>query len=60
MTDYPETTQSQMFECIGRGGALGVQKLNSATPLIQRQPRRLPMESMYYIGLDVPVGGHHH
>jgi hypothetical protein len=42
-----------MFECIGRGGALGVQELNSATPLIQRQPRRLPMESMYYIGLDV-------
>src|SRR6516164_440479 len=24
------------------GGALGVQKLNSATALIQRQPRRLP------------------
>src|SRR5215472_7814599 len=42
-----------MFECIGQGGALGVQKLNSASELIQRQPRRLPMESMYYIGLDV-------
>src|SRR5271155_813561 len=30
--------------------------LNSATALIHRlhrQPRRLPMESMYYIGLDV-------
>src|SRR3984893_15951479 len=35
------------------GGALGVEILNSATPLIQTQPRRLPMESMYYIGLDV-------
>src|SRR6202790_3534486 len=35
------------------GGALGVEILNSATTLSQRQPRRLPMESMYYIGLDV-------
>src|SRR5260370_25071890 len=41
-----------MYES-GRGRALGVQKLNSATALIQRQPRRLPMKSMYYIGLDV-------
>src|ERR1700719_1671844 len=42
-----------MFECVSQGGALGVEKLNSATPLIQIQPRRLPMQSMYYIGLDV-------
>src|SRR5438876_1902438 len=35
------------------GRALGVQELNSATALIQRQPTRLPMQSMYYIGLDV-------
>src|SRR6266850_212192 len=27
---------------ISHGGALGVKKLNSATPLIQIQPRRLP------------------
>src|SRR5437899_9745176 len=32
----------ELFECISHGGALGVQKLNSATALIQRQPRRLP------------------
>ena len=44
-----------MFECIDQGGAPGVQTLNSATALIQRQPRRLHMESMYYIGLDVPL-----
>jgi hypothetical protein len=35
------------------GGALGVEKLNSATPLMHMPPRRLPMENMYYIGLDV-------
>jgi hypothetical protein len=40
-----------MYKSDGR--ALGVEILNSATPLIQTQPRRLPMESMYYIGLDV-------
>lgn len=28
-------------------------RLNSAETLIQRQPRRLLKESMYYIGLDV-------
>ena len=35
------------------GGALGVQKLNSATELIQRHQGGSPMQSMYYIGLDV-------
>src|SRR5260370_27296476 len=30
-----------LFECISHGGALGVEKLNSATMLIQIQPRRL-------------------
>src|SRR5215470_751397 len=44
---------SGLFECISHGGALGVQKLNSATALIHRQPRRLPHAEMYYIGLDV-------
>src|SRR5215467_14165039 len=34
------------------GGALGVQKAELSDPLIQRPPRRLPMQSMYYIGLD--------
>src|SRR5262245_40287710 len=34
--------RGELFECISHGGALGVQKLNSATALIQRQPRRLP------------------
>jgi len=38
------------------GGALGVQKLNSATLLIQRHPEGSPMQSMYYIGLDVHKG----
>src|SRR6266404_3149872 len=28
-------------------------KAELSVPLIQRQPRRLPMQSMYYIGLDV-------
>src|SRR5712664_1018563 len=28
-------------------------KADLSVPLIQRQPRRLPMQSMYYIGLDV-------
>src|SRR5712664_1280096 len=32
---------SELFECISHGGALGVKKLNSATALIQIQPRRL-------------------
>src|SRR3989441_7322813 len=36
------------------GGALGVQMLNSATTLIQRDNQGgSPMQSMYYIGLDV-------
>jgi len=35
------------------GGALGVQKLNSADALIQRHHRGSPMQPMYYIGLDV-------
>src|SRR3989442_10761172 len=36
------------------GGALGVQMLNSATTLIQRDNQGgSPMETMYYIGLDV-------
>src|ERR1700694_27101 len=35
------------------GGALGVQKLNLATALIQRHQGGSPMENMYYIGLDV-------
>src|SRR6266853_761062 len=36
------------------GGALGVQMLNSATTLIQRYNQGgSPMETMYYIGLDV-------
>src|SRR6201997_1444127 len=35
------------------GGALGVQKLNSATALIQRHQGGSPMQPMYYIGLDV-------
>src|SRR5215467_6213532 len=36
------------------GGALGVQKLNSATTLIQRDNKGgSPMQPMYYIGLDV-------
>src|SRR6202166_212478 len=36
------------------GGALGVQMLNSATTLIQRDNQGgSPMQTMYYIGLDV-------
>src|SRR6202011_4487933 len=36
------------------GGALGVQMLNSATTLIQRDNQGgSPMQPMYYIGLDV-------
>src|SRR5215831_12828721 len=36
------------------GGALGVQMLNSATTLIQRDNQGgSPLQSMYYIGLDV-------
>src|ERR1700724_3784353 len=36
------------------GGALGVQMLNSATALIQRDNQGgSPMQTMYYIGLDV-------
>jgi hypothetical protein len=36
------------------GGALGVQILNSATTLIQRDNQGASsMQSMYYIGLDV-------
>lgn len=31
----------QMFECIGRGGALGVQTLNSATPSVPPTPHRM-------------------
>src|SRR5258708_1201266 len=34
--------RGELFECISPGGALGVEILNSATPLIQTQPRRLP------------------
>src|SRR5208337_2848151 len=34
------------------GGALGVKKLNSATPLIQNHLRTLLMGPMYYIGRD--------
>lgn len=37
----------------GREGALGVQKLNSATALIQRHQGGSSMQSMYYVGLDV-------
>jgi hypothetical protein len=36
-----------------KGGALGVQELNSATKLIQRHQGGSPMQPMYYIGLDV-------
>jgi hypothetical protein len=36
------------------GGALGVQMLNSTTTLIQRDNQGgSPMQTMYYIGLDV-------
>jgi hypothetical protein len=35
------------------GGALGVQKLNSATPLIQRHQGGYPIQTRHYIGLDV-------
>src|SRR6201987_957297 len=38
----PHRVLGGLFECVSHGGALGVQKLNSATSLIQRQPRRLP------------------
>jgi hypothetical protein len=31
---------------------LGVQKLNSATRLIQKRQGGSPMQTMYYIGLD--------
>jgi hypothetical protein len=37
-----DEANGELFECVSRGGALGVQKLNSATPLIQRHQRRLP------------------
>ena len=39
---------------MSHGGALAVQKLNSATTLIQRDNQGdSPLQSMYYIGLDV-------
>jgi len=40
------------FEGIGRGGALGVEKVNSASTDSEHQGG-LPIEAMYCIGLDV-------
>ena len=38
---------------LSRGGARGVQKLNSTGTLIQRTTMEAPQRHMYYIGLDV-------
>jgi hypothetical protein len=43
----------KLFECISQEERLVYKKLNSATPLIQRHQGGSPMQTMYYIGLDV-------
>src|ERR1700674_3599 len=49
----PRERPTGWFECIGRRRSAWCTKLNSATELIQRHQGGSPMQTVYYIGLDV-------